>query len=55
MTIQIKDLIDQSVTLASERRQEALSKQEAKRISGGGFIPLSGPPLLGLYARPKVF
>ncbi|MDV3348619.1 hypothetical protein D0962_31795 [Leptolyngbyaceae cyanobacterium CCMR0082] len=36
MTIEIKDLVEQAVTLAAERRQQMLSEQETTTNKGGG-------------------
>ena len=38
MTIEIKDLVEQAVTLAAERRQQMLSEQETITIKGGGIV-----------------
>jgi hypothetical protein len=60
MAIEIKDLIEQAVDIASERRQSALSKQEAEKVKGGAtkpvglrvLLPIHCPNIIGLYLPP---
>lgn len=50
MAIEVKNLIDQAVEVASERREKALSIQEAENVKGGMIAPSIFPPIImGIY------
>ena len=57
MTIEVKDLIDHSITLATERRQQTLSGQETADIKGGmrpnKLIPPTGIVIGVIIPRPE--
>lgn len=46
MAIEVKNLIDQAIEVASERREKALSIQEAENVKGGIVSPIKRPTIL---------